>query len=181
MSLKRYIYLSVIAGLMACNNERPGKDTGINSKDDGEAITEVAFDTFRPTAVVYPEYSTFETDEIGYDPCELLTMQSVTILCKPTASVNIFNQNKKREKSCVYSWMGEDGKTCQVTFSIIAYSLSHEKLISLFKPDKDGIIQHSDNGVRWISGNKILTVSYIGEVIRKVNILDIKRHVKVLK
>jgi len=174
--------LTLMIFFSSCSNNNAGKDMGINGKTEPkDMIKEVAADTFRNTKDSYTEYTSFEISEKGYDPCELLTMQSITTTCKPTSAVNIFNQNKAVEKVCIYSWMGTDGKICQVKFTILAYSLNNDKLVSLFKPDKDGLITHSNSGVRWIVSNKVLSVSYIGEVIKKVNILDIKSHVKPFK
>jgi hypothetical protein len=56
--------------------------------------------------MMFPEYSTFEKDELGYDPCELLTMKAVTQTCKPTSTVSIYNKRQDPRKY-VYSGMGQ--------------------------------------------------------------------------
>ena len=167
--------------ITGCGREKHPVQAKEESKDAVKSENELVVDTFKSTAMMFPEYSTFEKDELGYDPCELLTMKAVTQTCKPTSTVSIYNKRQDPEKVCIYSWDVTDGQLCQVKFTILAYSLPHEKLASLLSPDKDGIIQHSDYGVRWIDDNKIMSVSYTGELIKKVNILDVKRHVKFQK
>lgn len=174
-------FLFFITCVIACRNSAPGKDMGINGNDTNDIIADAVADTFRSTSSTYTEYTSFEINEKGYDPCELLTMQSITATCKPTSAVSIYNHNQKTEKSCMYSWLGTDGNICQVSLTILAYSLDNEKMKSLFKPDAEGIIYKNDTGVRWLEGNKIFTVSYVGEVIKKVNILTVKSHVKPIK
>lgn len=180
----RFSLLTIIFTLLFINcknNDSEGKDMGVNGKKEQGMIEEVAPDNFRSTSLHYPEYNTLEKNEKGYDACELLSMHSITSTCKPTSAVNIFNQNKGMEKSCVYSWMGENGRVCQVKLSIQAYSLKESELRTIFKTDKDGVFDSGDSGVRWVSSNKVFSVSYIGEVYKKVNILTIKNHVKPLK
>ena len=175
------IALSTILLISCSGNGNPGKDLGVNGKKDSGMIEEVARDTFQSTGIMYPEYDNFEIDEKGYDPCELLSMQAITLTCNPTSAVNIFNQKVKGEKVCVYSWNGTDGKICQVRFAVLAYSLKEAELKALFKTDKDGTFNNSDYGVRWVKSNKVYSVSYVGELIKKVNIRTIMQHVKPIK
>jgi len=170
----------VIIMEIGCSGDAPGKKNEPLKKQEPDLASQEV-DTFKNTADRFPEYSTFEMEDLGFDPCELLTMHGITVSCKPTSTVSIYNHRQNPEKVCIYSWEGTDGQLCEVKFTILGYTLSHGKLVSLFKPDKDGIIQHSDYGIRWIVDNKVMSVSYTGELIKKVNILTVKNHVKPLK
>ena len=165
--------------LSSCSNDNT------RDKDDKQVdvTTPTPVDTpaakpFRLTSEHYPEYFSFEKEEKGFDPCELLTMNDITVTCKPTAAVTINNRNRDKERVCAYHWMGIDSTLCEVRFSVMTYSMDHDKLVQLFKPDANGIIEHTDWGVRWLVGNKVLMVTYTGELIKKVNILTIKDHVR---
>lgn len=168
-----------MALLSSCGNEAK-KETTEKKTDTPKVAQDTipAAESFTLTSEHYPEYVAFEQESKGFDPCELLTMNDITTTCKPTSEVTINNRGRDFEKVCSYHWIGTDGQLCNVRFSVLSYSMEPKKLAELFKPDKDGIIQHSDWGVRWLVGNKVLMVTYTGELIKKVNILTVKDHVR---